>query len=789
MTNKFTVVILTLLTLSVGSYAQGSQPKKGRSTATTPLEQTTESKLSSIAAKAQVESGFINVLKVKESYFLSIPDSILGRDLLFAGRVEQISNNKQISAGQIRKDPILVRFQKKNNRIVIEYPQDSRIVDTKDPIARVIAHNSITPEFQLFDIEEKADEGKSYVIDVTKFFADEIPYVSPLDGKIKSGRLETKGVHIKRMSVNDQTLEVSTVLPFVGDRDASKVILRYSLYLLPKLPMMARANDERIGYFSKSKRIYESGKTVSTQQFIARWRIEPKQEDLERYKKGELVAPSQPIVFYIDPAMPTQWRSYVKLGMEDWNVAFEKIGFKNVIEAKDFPMNDPSFDEFDFRHNCLHYLPVEEANASGEIYYDPRSGEIVRGDINWYHNVIKLLQEWRYVQTAAADPKARTTQLDDATMGELIRYAVAHEMGHVLGLQHNMRSSFAFPVDSLRSATFTQKYGTTASIMDYARNNYVAQPEDKGVKFTPPILGDFDYFSIKYGYQPILDAKSTEDELSTLDKWFRANGNDPKFLYGSTSVSEVMPDPSSQVDALGDDAVKASTYGIKNLKVIVKNTAKWLYKDGENSEIYDNTYAAIFKQYSKELGHTLSYLGGVYEFFGSIGSLQTKQQVVAPEKQRQALAFAINEIRNIGWLNEQSLMPYIGSKADMLFKKQNEVVDFMLGNFIPARIIENEGLGCTYTIESYLNDITQNIFKPGIAGDRFVQNLQIYYVQKLKATATSKDQGDGTKGTLFAAAINAQIVGIKGVLTTRAVKSTNVREKEHLQYLLQILKS
>jgi hypothetical protein len=784
MISKLTFVTLTLFTLSAGNYAQGSNPKKERLATTSPLEQITEKKTISIQDKAHVEGGFINVLKVKDSYYLAIPDSILGRDLLFAGRVEKISNNKQISAGQIRKDPILVRFQKKGNRIVIEYPQDYRIVDEKDPIAKAIDKNNITPEFQLFDIEETTG-GNSYIIDVTKFFADEIAYVSPLDGKIKSGRLETKAVQVIRMIVNHQTLEVSTVLPFVSDRDASKVILRYSLYLLPKVPMMARVNDDRIGFFSKSKRIYESGQPVSTQQFIARWCIEPKPEDIDKFKKGELVIPAKPIVFYIDPVMPVQWRSYVKQGIEDWNKAFEKIGFKNVIEAKDYPQNDVSFDEFSFRYNCFRYLPVEDANASGEMYYDPRTGEIVRGDIFWYHNVIKLLQEWRYVQTAAADPKARTLTLDNATMGELIRYAVAHEMGHVLGLQHNMRASYAFPVDSLRSATFTQRYGTTASIMDYARNNYVAQPEDKDVKFTPPILGDFDYFSIKYGYKPILSATSTSEEVTTLEQWFKDNGSDPKYLYSGTAVARVMPDPSSQADALGDDAVKASTYGIKNLKVIVKNTAKWLYNKTETPEIYESTYAAIFKQYSKELGHTLSYIGGVYEFSGTIGNLQAKQKVVDAEKQRQALAFAVNEIRNIGWLNEKSLIPYIGSKVDMLFQKQNDVVDDLLGNFIPSRIIANEGLGCTYTIEHYLNDLSNCVLKAGAVNDRYVQNLQICYVQKLKALSENKEQ----KGTILSAATYAQINGLKEMLMLKAEKSTNGMEKRYIAYLLQILKS
>lgn len=789
MINKHTVVTLALITLSIGCYAQGPKFQKGRTaTAQPPQEQPSEVKPASIRAKAHTENGFLSVLRVRDSYYLSIPDSILGRDLLFAGRVERISNNKQISAGQIRKDPIVIRFEKKDGKIAVELPQDNRIADTKDPIFSALSKNNLTADIQLFEIEEKNEEGKSYIIDVTKFFADEISYVSPLDGKIKSGRLEAKAVKILRMSVNNQTLEVSTILPFVGERDASKIVLRYSLYLLPKEPMQARVNDNRVGYFAKSKRTYESGKTVGSFQVITRWRIEPRAEDLDKYKKGELVTPQNPIIFYIDPVMPVQWRKFVKLGIEDWNDAFEKIGFKNTIQAKDYPQNDPSFDEFSFRHNCFRYLPVEDANASGEIYYDPRSGEIVRGDIFWYHNVIKLLQEWRYVQTAAADPKARTLTLDDETLGELIRYAVAHEMGHVLGMQHNMRASYAYPVDSLRSASFTTKYGTTASIMDYARNNYVAQPEDKGVRFTPPILGPFDYFAIKYGYQPILDAKSLGDEQKTLESWFRSNGSDPKLLYGGATSGEVMPDPASQSDAIGNDAVKASTLGIKNLKVIIKNTAKWLYKDGESTECYDNAYAAIVKQYTKELYHTLSYLGGAYQFDGTIGQFELCSKPIAIEKQKEALAFAVNELRNMGWLNEPSLVAHIGTKAESLLKKQCDVVDLLTGNGIPFRIIDNETQGCPYSIESYLSDLSGHILKQGNYNDRYLQNLQIYYVQRLKSLIGSKEVTDNPRSGIYLSALNGQIVGIKGTLQARAAKATSAKEKQHLSYLIQILK-
>ena len=287
-----------------------------------------------------------------------------------------------------------------------------------------------------------------------------------------------------------------------------------------------------------------------------------------------MVEPAKPIVFYVDNALPAKWKKYIKLGIEDWQPAFEAIGFKNAIVARDFPTDDPDFDPDDIRYSCFRYATTTVANAMGPSWTDPRSGEIIQASVYMYHDVLKLLHNWKFVQTAQVDPKARAAVFDEETMGASLRYVASHEIGHTLGLMHNMRASYSIPVDSLRSPAFTAKYGTTTSIMDYARNNYVAQPEDKNVRLIPPLLGVYDIFMIKLGYAPIYDAETPADEYATLNKWIQEKAGDPMYTYGEQQILGTL-DPASQSESLGDDAVKASRYGIKNLRYIMDHLVEW----------------------------------------------------------------------------------------------------------------------------------------------------------------------------------------------------------------------
>ena len=556
----------------------------------------------------------LRIVKQNNTYFLEVADSLLGRDLLFGSRVVNLSVQKNISAGQTMSDPIVVRFVPNGKYLNMERRISNAVWDEADVAAELIARNHVIPVMQVFDLVRRDESRGVYVIDVTRYFNDEISELSPLPGGMKQGKLESKASGIVRFSNHENRVNVTTRYAYVGGKTPLVVTINYTLLVLPKEPMRPRYEDERMGYFSSVKTVYNTAKRVYRPKYVSRWRIEPRPEDVVRYQAGELVEPARPIVFYFDPATPELIKKYARLGILDWNKAFEAIGFKNAIQVRDFPGED--FNSEDLTVSCFRYIPTEEANAAGRVWTDPRSGEIIQADILWYHNVVRLLQEWRFIQTAAADPRARNKELSEEIMGELIRYAVAHETGHTLGMKHNMRASFAYPVDSLRSPSFTRKYGTTASIMDYARNNYVAQPGDfeRGVKMTPPILGPFDYFSVQWAYTPIFDVKTPEEELPVLDRMFREKGHDPLYLYANMAMGPVVPDPSGQSDMLGDDLLKSSTYGILNLRYIMSHLIDWCSDKGGSYDRMIEMYDAGVKQFFKYMNNCASYIGGVYYF-------------------------------------------------------------------------------------------------------------------------------------------------------------------------------
>ncbi|MCP4911351.1 MAG: DUF5117 domain-containing protein, partial [Bacteroidetes bacterium] len=393
--------------------------------------------------------------------------------------------------------------------------------------------------------------------------------------------LDTKLSFIESIRSFPRNVEVKHIKTYKSSEAKNgqiSMLLNNSMILLSKVPMKRRYYDERVGWFTTSQTDYGiDNQEAETVKYLDRWRLEVKDEDIEKFKKGELVEPKKPIVYYIDRATPKKWGKYIKQGIEDWQAAFELAGFKNAILAKDPPSKeeDPDWSPEDIRHSVVRYLASPTLNANGPHVSDPRSGEIIESDINWYHNIMKLLRNWYFVQTSAVDPEARGIELKNELMGELLRFVSAHEVGHTLGLPHNMGSSSAFPVDSLRSATFTQKYGTAPSIMDYARFNYIAQPGDEGVALIPshwesPNVGVYDKFSVMWGYKPILDF-SEEEEKNILKKWITDKEDDMMYRFGPSGGI----DPSSQTEDLGDNAIKASEYGIKNLKRIIPELMEW----------------------------------------------------------------------------------------------------------------------------------------------------------------------------------------------------------------------
>jgi hypothetical protein len=697
-----------------------------------------------ITARAHTERGGITVHRVEDRWFFEVPDSLKGRDFLMVTRVAGVPGGSGgfQSAGSSLTER-LVRWDRVGDRVLLKSINTGAVADDSLPIAKSVAQNNYPAIIGAFPVAAYGKDSASYVIDVTDFFAADNPATSGLDaaGRRQFGvrRYDAARSYIAGMRGFPINIEVRQVQTFdaaspPSDPDGATVTMetRQSIVLLPKVPMRPRYADARVGYFSVERVNYGLDvQKAESQEFITRWRLEPK--DPAAYARGELVEPIKPIVYYLDPATPTRWKRYVKEGVENWQKVFEKAGFKNAILAKDAPSKaeDPDFDMDDARYSIVRWAASLVRNATGPHTHDPRSGEIINSEITWYHNHMRSYRNWLIMETGAANPMARSLDIPDELMGETMRQVITHEIGHALGLQHNMIASASFPVDSLRKPSFTRQYGVSATIMDYARQNYVAQPGD-GLQPKDFIrrVGPFDDFAINWGYR-VINAPTAEAERSTLNTWLTKQTGPFPYRFASQGVA--AGDPRNQTEDLGDDPVKASRYSTMNYKRMIPNLVEWTTKPGDDFTELREVYEESVGRWFGNMQHVTTVVGGVEVDLKSADQQGAVFRVVPKARQKEALAFlADNVFTTPTWLSPTSITSRIGP-TNVIAQRQAAIVTTLLTPARLGRLAESEAYDAAnaYPLGEYMTDLRRALF----AGtpDAARRQLQRVYVQRLEA--------------------------------------------------------
>ena len=729
----------------------------------------------------KTDEGLFKVHTKDDTYLLEIPDSLLQREMLMVTRIAKTAS--EIGFGGAKANTQVLRWEKKNKQILLRVVSHSVVADTLLPVHEAVVNSNLEPILFSFPIKAYSKDSTATVIDATSLFSKDVkPLGFPASYRKRYGitRMDKDRSYIDRVSSYPQNIEVRHVKTYLASKAPSNSALgsitlemSNSMVLLPKIPMKRRYFDERVGWFARGQTDYgledQRSKTVK---YLDRYRLEVKDEDIEKFKRGELVEPKKQIVYYVDRATPKEWVPYIIQGVNDWQVAFEAAGFKNAIIGKMAPTaaEDPEYSPEDVRYSVIRYLASPIPNANGPHVSDPRSGEILESDINWYHNVMTLLHNWFFIQTAAINPDARGNSFKTETMGELIKFVSSHELGHTIGLPHNMGSSVAYPVDSLRSASFTSKYGTAPSIMDYARFNYIAQPEDKGVALMPNI-GIYDKYAISWGYRPILDTNA-KDEKATLDAWILKHAGDPMYRFGHQQGGGVV-DPSSQTEDLGDDAMKASMYGIKNLKRILPRLEEWTSEKGENYDELSTMYGQLLSQFNRYMGHVTANIGGVYEEYKTADQEGAVYTQVTKAKQEEALQFLIDELfETPTWMLDENIFSKteFSGAIERVRGLQARTLNNVLDAGRMARMIENEtlnGASKAYTLINMMRDVRKGVWSEIYAGrsiDTYRRNLQRAYLDRLDYLLNeAKNQRGANSGYYKKTGININQSDVKSV--------------------------
>lgn len=706
-----------------------------------------------ITAKAITTNGLFKTHKVDDKWYFEIPDSLINREMLVVTRLAKSPvgvkvGNQQYGGEELNEQ--VWKWERRGKQIYIRVPSYATKADPNSDMYESVKNSNLDQILAGFEVKAYNKDTTGVVIDVTDFYNGDIMAIGATDQIRKAYKVIAYDAArsyidtVKTFPINIEVKTAKTYRSAESPTDNSNAAVTFefntSMLLLPKIPVKARIMDNRVGYFGQSQLDYGTdAQKAERTAYIHRWNLVPK--DTAAYMRGELVEPVKPIIIYIDPATPKKWVPYLIQGINDWQAGFEAAGFKNAIIGKQAPtpQEDPQFSVEDSRYSVVRYFASDIANAYGPHVSDPRTGQILETHIGWYHNVMNLLRNWYFVQTAAINPEVRKAKFSDAQMGELIRFVSSHEIGHTLGLPHNFGSSYGYPVDSLRSKTFTDKHGTAPSIMDYARFNYIAQPGD-GVTKLHPQIGEYDKWAIKWGYSWIPGNKTAEQEKEILNQWVLKNAGNPLYFFGRQGTSL---DPRLQSEDLGDNAMKASTYGIANLKRILPNVEKWTYQKGKDYSDLKEIYNEIISQFNRYMGHVTANVGGLSENFKTYDQKGAVYAYLPKAKQKEAITFFNQQLFNTPlWLisNEQLNKFDNGVLLNRIKSVQTNTLSNLLAAPRLARLLDNEtknGPAKAYTMPQLFTDLRASVFAAGRA-DAFKRNLQRAYVDQLENLMTKE---------------------------------------------------
>ncbi len=712
--------------------------------------------------------GVMNVVEKGDTVFLELPVKLLGKPFLVSNKLQQVPSELNESAANkgVNYENQMVRFEwdkkaklvkMRQQRVTPEAPKGSYL-------AQSVADNYVDPIIATLKVEAVSNDSSTVLFKVNDLFNGKKNVLNDVFNEINIGTSPvselSRIVSVKSYERSVVALSELTTTVHEGNSKVNlTVVVSTAIMLLPDEPMRTRREDWRVGYFSTPALIYgDHQQQVEHANYITRWRLVP--ADTLAYMRGELVEPVQPITFYIGGAVPEHLRPYITKGILDWNKAFERAGFKNAVRVV-VPDDTLDVEGDDMRYSVLTYAASEKANAMGPSTLDPRTGEILEADIIWWHNVQSLISEWIRVQTAATDPRARTLTLPDELIGDAVRFVACHEVGHSLGLRHNMIASAAYPTDSLRSATFTNRVGgTSASIMDYARFNYIAQPGD-GVKVMSPNIGPYDLMAIEWGYRWF--PAGTDEKKALSD--FLARHDGKEYRYSETQQQRSAIDPRALSEDLGDDPIKSATYGMANLKRVMPNLVSWTL-NGEPDQNYDEAaklYSAVIYQWSLYLYHVMANIGGVYMERPNIQWLNTGRKAyehVEKSRQKAAVQFLLdNVLSDQPWLFGTELSKQIYPLRDtpngtveqepaMLLKNQhNYILWDLFTNERLVRMYENEWENGdrAFTAVEMMDMVHQSLFRKTIAGQKL--NVMERSLQKslLDALLTGANQNESIK--------------------------------------------